>query len=165
MNKTNIYIKLMHYNSNMTEQIMRLTIIKLRKPAEKEINSDLQWLSESLGLFGERDKEKSCFRVFLELIKARRRKKALSTDELALRSNLTRATVIHHLHRLQESGLIVAYENKYLLRVDNLEDLMLEIKKDLVRTFEDLQNIAKDLDEELGLIKRNKSKVSTISEE
>ncbi len=144
---------------------MRLTIIRLRKPAEKDINSDLQWLSESLGLFNERDKEKSCFRVFLALIKARRSRKALSSDELALRSNLTRATVIHHLHKLQESGLIVTIENKYVLRVDNLEDLISELKKDLIRTFEDLQTIAKDLDEELGLIKRNKIKSSTITQE
>ncbi len=143
---------------------MKITIIKLRKPTEKDVNNDLQWFSESLGLFGDRDKEKSCFRVFLELIKAIRRKKALTSDEIALRSHLTRATVIHHLHKLIESGLIIPYENKYILRVDNLENLILELKKDLIRTFEDLQDLAKDLDEELGLIKRNKNK-TTIDED
>ncbi len=144
---------------------MRFTLIKIRKPTEKDVNKDLQWFSESLGLFGERDKEKSCFRVFLELIKATRRKKALSSDEIALRSNLSRATVIHHLHKLQELGLIIQYKNKYLLRLDNLEDLVLELKKDLVRTFEDLREIAKELDEELGLLKRSKIKAFTVSEE
>ena len=143
---------------------MKITIIKLRKPTEKDVNNDLQWFSESLGLFGDRDKEKSCFRVFLELIKAIRRKKALTSDEIALRSHLTRATVIHHLHKLIESGLIIPYENKYILRVDNLESLILELKKDIIRTFEDLQDLAKDLDEELGLIKRNKNK-TTIDED
>lgn len=149
----------------MVEQIMRFTLIKLRKPVEKDVNKDLQWFSESLGLFGDRDKEKSCFRVFLELVKATRRKKALSSDEIALRSNLSRATVIHHLHRLQESGLVVQYKNKYLLRLDNLEGLVLELKKDLIRTFEDLREIAKELDEELGLLKRSKIKAFTVSEE
>ena len=148
----------------MVKEIMKITIIKLRKPAEKDVNNDLQWFSESLGLFGDRDKEKSCFRVFLELIKAIRRKKALTSDEIALRSHLTRATVIHHLHKLIESGLIIPYESKYILRVDNLENLILELKKDLIRTFEDLQDLAKDLDEELGLIKRNKNK-TTIDED
>lgn len=144
---------------------MKITIIKLRKPAEKEVNRDLQWFSESLGLFGERDKEKSCFRVFLELIKASRRGKAISSDEVALRSNLSRATVIHHIHKLQESGLVMPYKNKYILRVDNLESLVLELKKDLIRTFEDIQDIAKELDEELGLIKRSKVRTSTVSED
>lgn len=145
-----------------TFQLNRITIIKLRKPSDKDVNKNIQWLSQSLGLFGERDKEKSCFRVFLELIKATRKRVALTSDDLALRSHLTRATVIHHLHRLQESGLIVVHENHYLLRVDNLENLVLELKKDLSRQFEDLQDIAKELDEELGLIKNKKT--STISD-
>jgi len=38
---------------------MKITVLRLRKPAEKDVNKDLQWFSESLGLFGERDKEKS----------------------------------------------------------------------------------------------------------
>ncbi len=147
------------------KEIRRITIISLRKPSEKDVNKDLQWFSESLGLFGERDKEKSCFRVFLELVKATRRKSALNSDEIALRSNLSRATVIHHLHKLIESGLVIPYENRYLLRVDNLESLVKELKKDIIRSFEDLQDIAKELDEELGLIKRSKTKTSTISEE
>mgnify|MGYP001615950466 CR=1 FL=1 len=144
---------------------MKLTIIKIRKPAEKDVNKDLQWFSQSLGLFGDRDKEKSCFRVFLELVKATRRRKALSSDEIALRANLSRATVIHHLHKLQELGLVIQYKNKYILRLDNLEGLILELKKDLMRTFEDLQDIAKELDEELGLLKRAKIKEYTISDE
>lgn len=141
---------------------MRITIFKIRKPTEKDVNKDLQWFSQSLGLFGERDKEKSCFRVFLELIKARRRKEGLSSDQIAARSHLTRATVVHHLHRLQEAGLILPTDNQYILRVDNLEDLVTELKKDLLRTFEDLQTIAKDLDDELGLIKRSESNKYTI---
>ena len=144
---------------------MKITLIKIRKPSEKDVNKDLQWFSESLGLFGERDKEKSCFRVFLELIKATRRGKALSSDEIALRSNLTRATVIHHLHHLQEANLIMPHENKYMLRVGNLEDLISEVRKDLLRALEDIQDIAKELDEELGLIKRSKATTSTVSED
>ena len=149
----------------MITSSIKITVIKIRKPVEKGVNSDLQWFSESLGLFGERDKEKSCFRVFLELIKAARRGKGLHSDEIAIKSHLSRATVIHHLHKLMESGLVLSENNKYILRVSNLENLIEELKKDATRAFEDLQNIAKDLDEELGLIKRSKTKNSTISEE
>ena len=59
-------------------RIMRFEVIKLRKTDEKNLNNELQWFGQSLGLFGDRDKEKSCFRVFLELLKATKRKKALS---------------------------------------------------------------------------------------
>jgi len=37
----------------------KITIISIRKPSEKNLNRDLQWFSESLGLFNERDKERS----------------------------------------------------------------------------------------------------------
>src|SRR3989338_6607732 len=144
----------------MKHDFEKLTIIKLRKSSEKNLNSDLQWFSNSLGLFNERDKEKSCFRVFIALIKASRaRREGLTSDEIALRSNISRATVIHHLNRLIESGLVIPHNTKYLLRSDNLEDLVDEIKKDMLRALEDIKSMAEDIDEELGLKKGSVRKV------
>ena len=118
------------------------------------MNRDQQWFSESLGLFTERDKEKSCFRIFIELIKAARKKQTLSSDEIAFNANLSRGTVVYHLNRLMESGLIVSHDNRYILRVDNLEELIEEIKKDVIKTLDDLKRIAEDLDDEVGLLRR-----------
>lgn len=138
----------------MIHEFRRITIVKIRKPLQKNMNRDLQWFSESLGLFTERDKEKSCFRIFIELIKAARKKQTLSSDEIAFNSNLSRGTVVYHLNRLMESGLIVSHDNRYILRVDNLEELIEEIKKDVLKTLEDLKRIAEDLDDEVGLLRR-----------
>ena len=80
--------------------------------------------------------------------------KALSSDEIAYRSNLSRGTVVHHLNRLIESGLVVNHDNRYILRVDNLEELIEEIKKNVLKTLEDLRIIAEDLDVEVGLLRR-----------
>ena len=120
----------------------------------KNINEDLQWFSDSLGLFTERDKEKSCFRIFVQLVRAARKRQILSSDELALKSNLSRGTVIHHLKKLIESSLIMQYKNGYMLKADNLETLTREIKREVDSTFEELSSIAKELDDELGLLKR-----------
>jgi len=138
----------------MIHEFRRITIVKIRKPLQKNMNRDLQWFSESLGLFTERDKEKSCFRIFIELIKAARKKQTLSSDEIAFNSNLSRGTVVYHLNRLMESGLIVSHDNRYILRVDNLEELIEEIKKDVLKTLDDLKRIAEDLDDEVGLLRR-----------
>lgn len=120
----------------------------------KNINEDLQWFSDSLGLFTERDKEKSCFRIFVQLVRAARKRQILSSDELALKSNLSRGTVIHHLKKLIDSSLIMQYKNGYMLKADNLETLTREIKREVDSTFEELSSIAKELDDELGLLKR-----------
>ena len=129
----------------------RITIIKTRKPFEHNINEELQWLGSSLGLFNLRDKDKSCFRIFIELLKAAKRKQPLSSDELAARLNLTRGTVIHHINRLMDSGIVVHEKKKYLLRVDNLKDLVDEIEKDIERTCSGLKEVAEDIDRRLGL--------------
>ncbi|MFA4887596.1 MAG: ArsR family transcriptional regulator [Candidatus Nanoarchaeia archaeon] len=139
----------------MIHEFRRVTIVRVRKPSKKDLNQDLQWFSNSLGLFTERDKEKSCFRIFVELIKAARRGQALNSDQIALKTNLSRATIIHHLSKLIESGLVVPHEGAFLLRVDNLEALVEEIKKDVMRSFEDLKEMAEELDDQLGLLKRD----------
>lgn len=129
----------------------RITIINLRKPTQKNINQELQWFGSSLGLFGLRDKDKSCFRIFIELLKSAKNNKAMSSDELAKHLNLSRGTVIHHINRLMESGIVVNDHKKYLLRVENLQMLVEEIEEDIRRGCKDLREIAQDIDTQLGL--------------
>ena len=129
----------------------RITIIRISRPRGHNINDELKWLSHSLGLFGERDKESSLYRLFVELIKSSRRGQALTSDELAYRLNLSRGTIIHHLNKLLESGIVITDHNRYVLRVSNLEVLVDELKQDIRRTLDNLKSIAKEIDEELGL--------------
>ena len=129
----------------------RITIITIRKPAQKNINQELQWLGSSLGLFNLRDKDKSCFRIFIELVKTAKNNHPLSSDELAYRLGLSRGTVVHHLHKLLGSGIVVPTERGYILRVNNLQDLIDEVEKDTIRAITDLKKMAKEIDEGLGL--------------
>lgn len=131
--------------------IQRITIMNIRKPVQKNVNQDLQWLGSSLGLFNLRDKDKSCFRLFIELIKNAKRGIPLSSDELADRLGLSRGTVVHHIHKLLDSGIVVEAPRGYILRVDSLRALIDEVEKDLRRTCEDLRSMAKEIDESLGL--------------
>jgi len=135
----------------MRYEHQKITIIRFRKPLKKDINEELQWLGSSLGLFNLRDRDSSCFRIFIELVKSSRKKKPLSSDELAYKTGLSRGTVIHHLNRLMGSGIVVNEKNKYILRVENLKVLVEEIEKDIKRACSDLKEIAKNIDEELGL--------------
>ena len=129
----------------------KVTIVTSRMPHERAINQELQWFGESLGLFNLRDRDKSCFRVFIELLKSAKRKQPLSSDELALRLDLSRGTVIHHINKLIEAGIVVPGRKKYLLRVDNLREVVNEIEKDVERACSDLKEVADDIDRRLGL--------------
>ena len=128
----------------------KITIINIRKPLHKNVNQELQWLGSSLGLFNLRDKDKSCFRIFIELIKNAKRGIPLSSDEMAYRLGLSRGTVIHHIHRLVDSGIVVPAKKGYILRVNNLKELIDEVEKDLERTCNDLRKMAEEIDKSLG---------------
>lgn len=129
----------------------KITIVKIRKTPPTNINEELQFLGTSLGLFGLRDKDKSCYRLFLELLKHAKLHRPLSSDDLALRLSLSRGTVVHHINKLMEAGIVIAEKNRYFLRVDRLEQLVKEIRKDILRTIDDLEDMAKKIDEGLGL--------------
>lgn len=129
----------------------RITIIRASKPSRGGINDELKWLGHCLGLFSERDKDSSLYRLFVELLKSRKRHYLLTSDELASRIGLTRGTVVHHLNKLLESGIVISDRNMYALRVDNLEVLIDELRKDVKRTMDGLKEIARQIDEELRL--------------
>ena len=129
----------------------RITIIRVSRPRQHNVNDELKWLGHSLGLFTERDKDSSLYRLFVELIKSRRSNQLLTSDELAHRVGLSRGTVVHHLNKLLESGIVVSERNRYALRVGNLEVLIEELRKDVRRTLDDLKAIARQIDEELEL--------------
>jgi len=124
----------------------RVTIVRITKPSETDINKSLQWFGNSLGLFNLRDKDKSCFRVFIELLKASKAREPLSSDEIAARLELTRGTVVHHVNKLMGAGLVVKYKNKYVLRVENLTELVEELHRDMSRACQDLRDVAEQID-------------------
>jgi len=129
----------------------RITIINISKPVEKNVNRELQWLATSLGLFNLRDKDRSLFRIFIELLKSAKTDRPMSSDELAYRLHLSRGTVIHHVNKLMESGIAIHYRKKYVLRVASLKELVEEIEKDMARACENLKDVAEEIDEKLGV--------------
>ena len=129
----------------------RITIIRSTRPEKADINKELQWLGGSLGLFNLRDKDKSCFRVFIALIQGMKESRKFSSDEIAVMTKLSRGTVVHHLNKLMESGIVVSDRNKYLIRMDTLTEMVEHIKRDVDEAWGKLREVAKDIDGKLGL--------------
>ncbi|MFA6461052.1 MAG: ArsR family transcriptional regulator [Candidatus Woesearchaeota archaeon] len=125
----------------------QITIIKVRRTSPKNVNEELQWIGNSLGLFNERDKDSSCFRVFITLVKS---PKALSSDDIAAKLSLTRGTAVHHLHKLIDSGIVIKEKEGYLLREGNIENLISQIHRDMEQMFLEMKRVAKEIDEDLG---------------
>ena len=131
--------------------IRKITIINVRRPPQIDLNQELQVFGRMLGLFGERDRDRSCFRIFIELLKAKKLHLPLSSDELSERLNLSRGTVVHHINNMLERGLIAHEGRRYVLRSENLEQLILDLQRDAELAFRELRKTARELDAFLNL--------------
>ncbi|MGM5484210.1 MAG: winged helix-turn-helix domain-containing protein [Nanobdellota archaeon] len=131
--------------------MFKITIIKRDIPESENINEKLMWLGGSLGLFGIRDKDKSCFRIFIELLKQSRRGVPISSDNIAENLNLSRGTVIHHINRMIESGIIISKNNRYYLRISSLSSLVDKVKEDIEKQLDEIKDVAKDIDNALEI--------------
>lgn len=128
----------------------KVTIIKIRRTNAENVNQELQWLGNSLGLFGLRDRDSSCFRVFITLVRKAKRNEPISSDDIAERLKLTRGTVVHHLTKLMDSGIVIRERSGYLLREANLQKVISDIRNDMENMFSELQEVAKEIDEKLS---------------
>ncbi len=131
------------------EGFRTINIVRFSDIKAKGVNQKLQWISHSLGLFSLRDKEKSCYRIFVELLKATRQGKVISSDELAYHLNLTRGTVVYHLKRLMDAGLVVHKDSGYVLKKDKLGLLVKSIRKDVCEIMDDVEKVAREIDKVL----------------
>ncbi len=130
--------------------VQRITIIHVRKNTDSNVNEKLQWIGNSLGLFNTRDKNQSCFRIFIVLLKHAKRGQIISSDYIADALGLSRGTVVHHLDSLRGTGLVMREKGGYILRENSLEGVLHFIKRDVAATIDSMLDIAREVDERLG---------------
>lgn len=130
----------------------RITIIRTETESYNNVNDQLKWFGASLGLFNLRDKDGSCFRIFIVLLKdLKSLNKGLSSDEIAIKTRLTRGTVVHHLNKLMDAGFVVAVDNRYFLKANSMEELVDDVEANILKSLKSLREVGKDLDKNLGL--------------
>ncbi|MEM2914130.1 MAG: helix-turn-helix domain-containing protein [Candidatus Bathyarchaeia archaeon] len=129
-------------------------ILDVRMPSILDFEKDVEWICKCFGFLEPRDKEKTAARIFKILLEAMKNEEGLSSDELAEKIGLTRGTMVHHLNKLIQSGLVVHRGGRYELRAASLRRAVQEVKRDINRVFENIEEVAKNIDETLGLIYR-----------
>ena len=72
------------------------------------------------------------------------------TPEIAEKLGLSRGTVVHHLAKLMDSGIVLREREGYILRESNMQDLIKDLHHDMERMFSELKDVAKEIDLKLG---------------
>ncbi len=127
----------------------KVVLIKVRRPEGGNVNADLQWLGNSLGLFNLRDKDSSCFRIFITLVRKSSGNNPVSSDEIAEKLDLSRGTVVHHLAKLMDCGIVIHEKEGYLLREQKLAEVINDLHKDVESLFDELRKVAQEVDQQL----------------
>ena len=83
---------------NVTEETLAdYRLSDVRKLATADVERDFEWICRSFGFLESRDKQKTAYRIFRDIVEAARNNKGVSSDELAEKLSLSRGTMIHHL--------------------------------------------------------------------
>jgi len=111
------------------------------------MDAELASLCRMMRIMSERDTDGTLPQV-LKVMMVEGRGKPVGGSELSEISGLNRITIIHHLRRLEVAGLVRRTEGKYVLKVQSAEDMLVEFRKDMERNFSEMDEIARQIDEQ-----------------
>jgi len=124
-----------------------------RRKTEEEINSELSSLCKMMRLMSERDVDATLAQVLREMM-VRARDGPIGGSELSKSSGINRITIIHHLKRLEGAGFVRRTEGKYVMRVQSAEEMLMEFRKDMERSFSEMDELAREIDSQFQEMER-----------
>ncbi|MCX6769132.1 MAG: ArsR family transcriptional regulator [Candidatus Micrarchaeota archaeon] len=124
-------------------------IVSQRKTQEGEIDAELVELCRRMRLMSERDVDATLAQV-LKAMMQHARDSPMGGSELSKLSGINRITIIHHLKRLEGVGFVQRQEGRYILRVHSAEDMILEFRKEMEQTFQEMDEMARGIDEQFA---------------
>ncbi|MFH1642588.1 MAG: winged helix-turn-helix domain-containing protein [Nanoarchaeota archaeon] len=135
----------------MSKALREFTIKQFKQPITKNIGSDIEWICNSMGFISSRDQDKTAFKILKALIKKAKHQKGLTSKELTKIVNPTIGSVIYHLKKLMNAGLVVKLGPSYELRMNSLYATIQEIEKDVLSSLENIKKISIEIDSSAGL--------------
>ncbi len=135
---------------------MKIVIKSIDRP-KGDVDAILDWFCETFGLANDSE-HKIEGTVLKKLLLAARQEKGLSSKELAEGETVAHSTIIYHLNRFMDSGLIVKKGRKYYLRAPELSVLVEEMEYDVEKEFRRISDIVAELDSSLPKLRLQKRK-------
>jgi len=134
----------------------KVTIRDEELPFERDTDKYIKFLCNVLGLSTGRDRDNTTCKVFKKIVISSSEKGVTTTKEICEEINMSRGAVVNQINKMMEAGMIRKEGNYYVLRRRNLIRTILEMREDVLRMFERIEEIAEELDEEIGLPKEKR---------
>jgi predicted transcriptional regulator len=131
---------------NITQMVQEITLRNIEKPHIKSLDENLIWFCDSFGFSSGRDIEKTATKIIFSLVDNLSNNELTSSEDLAEDLNITISRVNHHIRNLNYSGLLYRKKRFLYLRGGSLKAAVKEMRKDSERIFDELENIAEEID-------------------
>lgn len=132
----------------------KILIRKLEKPKEKDVETDINWVVESFGWSSGRDTEETATRIVESLLKKFADRVAVQTNMIADDLDMSNHRINHHIRNLIDSGVLYRKGREIYLRGGSVKEAVEEMRKDANRIFDEIEEIAEEIDDTLGYPKR-----------
>jgi len=134
--------------------VKEIIIRNIEKPHIKSLEEDLLWFCDSFGFSSGRDTKNTATRIIFSLLEKLSNDEVTSSEVLAEDLNIKISRVNHHLRNLNDSGLLYRKKRLIYLRGGSLKAAVKEMRKDSERIFDELENIAEEIDSTIGIKNR-----------
>jgi predicted transcriptional regulator len=139
----------------MTQQII---LRELQRPREIRLEQDIEWLANSFGFTEGRDVDRITQQILHAVLHEVAEGGPTSTDRIADELDIATQRVNYHLKTLMESGFLYRERRLIFIRQGSVSAAVEEMRKDANRIFDSLAAIAEEIDRNLGIKTRNRSK-------
>jgi predicted transcriptional regulator len=127
---------------------------KVNKPKKGNLDKDVYWLCESLCLSSGRDIGFTAVKIINEVLKNLSNDKRISSEIIAKDLKVSQGLVNHHLRNLIDAGILIRDKNQIFVNGGTLKEAVSTIKREINYVIEDIEQIAEDIDAELGFNNR-----------
>lgn len=132
---------------------MILTLVRVRVtppgvllPPHRALRGDvLERFCRSIHLVSQRDTDGTVTTVMRVMLKEGAGQ-LIGSSDLAAAARLNRVTVIHHLRRLEQAGLVEHTAHKYRLAVSSFAHVVRQMREDTDRLLDEAERIAEQID-------------------
>ena len=137
----------------MPQQII---IKELRRPSKVNLGEDMLWLSDSFGFSAGRDVENSAEQILRAVLQQAVATGSSSTEEISDELDFSIQKVNYHLRTLIDGGILYREKRRIYVRQGSVKAAVEEIRKDANRIFDQISEIAEEIDASLGFKNREK---------
>ena len=135
----------------MTRQII---LRDLQQPKQVNLDTDIEWLSDSFGSIAGRDTERMVNQILHCVLERVAAQGGVSTENIAGDLHIATQRVNYHIRSLINSGFLYRERKLIFLRQGSVKGAVEEMRRDANRIFDNLTKIAEEIDAALGLKNR-----------